>query len=242
MTFSLLINLTNKAAATVIYDAFYDFNITEGKPVKLTWGEYTSFHNKETQKKLLTVGTKLDGTDMTTIEGQAAWDALAKKPADTNPLFLEEILFCLEELIFGTDMIGHNAYYLLRRLMRDYKVDLNWGIKEWQWRITQLNAYILQVPCDALENYNAFKVQFTIIDIRKILHFTLPNSYWTKLFEIDWNIYEEQFMKTINKHQAIKPEIKAEAAKANSDKALADKVYGATHRCMLEIKWRWKRW
>ena len=32
-------------------------------------------------------------------------------------------------------------------------------------------------------------------------------------------------METINKLQAIKPEIKAEAAKAKSDKALADKVY-----------------
>ena len=35
LTFLLLINLTNKAVGTVIYDAFYDLNVTEGKPVQL---------------------------------------------------------------------------------------------------------------------------------------------------------------------------------------------------------------
>ena len=38
LVFSLLIDLTNKAAGTVIYDFFYELNYTEGKPVKLTLG------------------------------------------------------------------------------------------------------------------------------------------------------------------------------------------------------------
>ena len=46
------------------------------------------------------------------------------------------------------------------------------------------------------------------------------------MFGIDRNIYEKPFIETIDKVQAIEPEIKAEAAKAKSDKALADKVYG----------------
>ena len=50
---------------------------------------------------------------MNAIEGQAAWDALVKKSADINPLFMEEIIFRLEELIFGADMIGRNVYQLL---------------------------------------------------------------------------------------------------------------------------------
>ena len=110
--------------------------------------------------------------------------------------------------------------------MRDYKFNSNRGVKEWQCRINQLNGYILHVSCDALENCGASKVQFTEIDMREILDFALPNSYQKKLFGIDWNIYEEQFMKTIDKLQAIEPEFKAEAAKAKSDKELADKVYG----------------
>ena len=226
LIFSSLINLTTKALATVIYDTFYALNILEGEQVKLIWGEYTPFCNKATQEKLLTFGTKKDGSAMNAIKGQAAWDALAKKPADINPLFLKEILFRLEELIFGTDMIGRNAYYLLKCLMQDYKVNSNQRVKEWQCRINQLNGYILHVPCDALENRSASKVQFTEIDMREILDFALPNSYQTKLFGIDWNIYEKPFMETIDKLQAIKPEIKVEAAKAKSNKALADKGYG----------------
>ena len=94
---------------------------------------------------------------MTVLDGQAAWDTLVTKPDEINPLFIEEILFRLEELVFGTDMIGRNAYQLLRRLIRHYKVDPNRRIKEWQNRVNQLNGYILHVPCDSLENRNESK-------------------------------------------------------------------------------------
>ena len=67
--------------------------------------------------------------------------------------------------------------------------------------------------------------------MRKILDFSLPSTYSTKLFNLDWNIYEKPFKETVNKLQTIEPEIKAEAAKAEaakakSDKALPEKVYG----------------
>ena len=62
--------------------------------------------------------------------------------------------------------------------------------------------------------------------MRKILDFALPGTYSTKLFNLDWNIYAKPFRETFDKLQTIKPEIKAEAAKAKSDKALAEKVYG----------------
>ena len=94
-------------------------------------GDYGPFRNLVTQKKILLTGKNPDGTMMDATAGQIEWDRLVAKPADINPLILEEIKFRLEELIFGTDMIGCNAYYLLRRLIRDYKVDPNWGIKEW---------------------------------------------------------------------------------------------------------------
>ena len=108
-------------------------------------GGVHSFFNKATQKKLLAFSTKTDGSDMNAIKGQAAWDALAKRPADINPLFMEEVLFCLEESIFGTNMIGRNAYQLLRRLMQNYKVDSNQGVKEWQCCINQLSGYIVHM-------------------------------------------------------------------------------------------------
>ena len=127
---------------------------------------------------------------MNETAGQAAWDRLIRKPADIIPLMLERIIFCLEELICRTNMIGHNTYYLLRRLMRDYKVDINRGIKNWQWRKTQLNNFIMYLPSEALGNRGSLKKEFTEIKMREILDIALPNGYRKKLFGIDWNIYE----------------------------------------------------
>ena len=92
--------------------------------------------------------------------------------------------------------------------------------------MTQLNSYIMYLPSKALENRDALKKEFTKIEMREILDMALPNSYRKKLFGIDWNIYEQQFLKTINKLITVKPDIKAKTAKAKSDKELADKVFG----------------
>ena len=119
-----MIDLSDKSANAVIQAALDDFN-----SLKLQWGDYGPFCNKVTQNKLLAIGNYPDGTAMNETGGQAAWDNFIEKPADINPLVLEEVIFRLKELIFGTDMIRRNVYYLLRRLMRDYKVDANRGIK-----------------------------------------------------------------------------------------------------------------
>ena len=58
---------------------------------------------------MLLTGTNPDGTMMNETAGQVAWDRLIAKPADINPLMLEGIVFRLEELIFGTNMIGRNG-------------------------------------------------------------------------------------------------------------------------------------
>ena len=123
-------------------------------------------------------------------------------------------------------MISRNAYYLLRRLIHDYKVDPHRGIKEWQWRINQLNSYIKFMPSKALEKRDGVKEEFTELDLREILDMAMPHSYRKKLTGNDWNIYEQPFMKTIGKLITFEPDIKAEATKAKSDKELADKVYG----------------
>ena len=114
MIISSLLNLTNKSASSVIHEAYQEMNISENNYVKLTFPDYSPFRNKKTQKKLLKKATNVDGSAMTVLNGQAAWDTLVKKPDKINPLFIKEILFRLEELVFGTDMIGCNAYQLLR--------------------------------------------------------------------------------------------------------------------------------
>ena len=136
LVFDSLIDLTHDQANAVIWLAGDDLLGN----LQLTYGEYGPFRNLATQKKILATSTKADGSMMDTVDGQAAWDRRIRKPAEINPLILEEIIFRLEELIYGTDMIGCNVFYLLRRLIHDYKVDPHRGIKEWQWRMTQLNV------------------------------------------------------------------------------------------------------
>ena len=84
----------------VIHEAFHDLNISENDYVKLTFPDYDPFRNKETQKLLLCEATSNEGSIMTNAKAKTAWDAFVKKPAEIGSLFLEEILFQLEELIF----------------------------------------------------------------------------------------------------------------------------------------------
>ena len=108
LIFMSLIDLTDKLANAVIRAALDDFH-----DLKLTYGDYGPFRNLATQKKILLTSTDTDGTMMDATAGQAEWDRLVGKLAEINPLILKEIIFQLQEFIFGTDMVGRNAYYLL---------------------------------------------------------------------------------------------------------------------------------
>ena len=88
LIFSSLIDLSNKVANAVICAVLNDFS-----NLKLVWGNYSPNCNKPTQKKLLELVTLSNGTPMAEIDGQIVWDAFLKKPAECNPLFLEEIIF-----------------------------------------------------------------------------------------------------------------------------------------------------
>ena len=204
-----LIDLSDKAGNTVIRTALETF-----KDLKLKMGSYAPFRCLATQKHLAKYIHANDGTPIPEHAGQTAWDALVKSPDDINPIILEEIEFRLEELIFGTDMIGRNAYYLLRRLMRNCKVDAVRGIQEWCWRMNQLDDYMLLVPCDALAKRDAPKEKYTEVEMREILDIALPEAYRKKLFGFNWNTYEEPFDETIDNLPRFEPEIKTEAAKA----------------------------
>ena len=74
-----LINLSNKAANTVIRFALEDF-----EDLKLKWGDFTPFCYLATQKTLLQYIQTNNGTPLSEPDGQAACDNLLK---------LEEILF-----------------------------------------------------------------------------------------------------------------------------------------------------
>ena len=107
--FAALVDLTTKSASIVIHEVFHELNLSENYYVKMTYLDYGPFRNKATQKLILCEATNNDGSIMTDAKAKVAWAAFVKKPAEIGPLFLEEILFWLEELIFGTNMIGNIA-------------------------------------------------------------------------------------------------------------------------------------
>ena len=128
-------NNNSKTAATFtgeLYmrlDSFSAAQWNKYNGIMLKWGDFGPFCNQVSQKRLLVIGTNTDDMAINETDGQAAGNKLLGKPANINLLMLEEIIFRLEEVIFETDVIGRNMYYLLRRLMRDYKVNANRRIK-----------------------------------------------------------------------------------------------------------------
>ena len=192
----------------VINDVYQELNISETDDVVIKYTEakpdYGPFRDKATQKELLKIASHATtNVPMNDADGEAAWQAFVKKPAEIGPLFLLEILFRLEELIFGTDMIGRNAHQLLRKVMRKYAVDPNRGIAEWHIRVNQLNGYVEHVPHAALVNRDLPCKKYGEHDMREILDYALPRTYSEKLFNIDWDIYENPYKKTIDKLSLI---------------------------------------
>ena len=59
-------------------------------------------------------------------------------------------MFRLGVLVFGTDMIGRNAYYCLKRLIRDYKISITRRDSEWKICMAALQSYIPYMPAKAL--------------------------------------------------------------------------------------------
>ena len=113
----LLINLTDKVTKITVRKSIKEFNPDGGFKLKI--GNIKPIHNITTVEKL------------TDLRDQAALDAFMKKPYDFNPIRMEELIFWLGKLIFGTDIVGHNKFYWLKRLMRNYKVNWSRGIRGW---------------------------------------------------------------------------------------------------------------
>ena len=108
---------------------------------------------------------------------------------DFYELVVEELFFCLGEIVFGTNMVGAKAYYLLRRLIWDYKVNPGRGIKEWHDRFKVLQTYIPYVPRKALDKRGAVKQTFTEQEKRDLINNSLPRNYHYELISEQWNIY-----------------------------------------------------
>ena len=84
---------------------------------------------------------------------------------DFYKLVVEELFFCLGEIVFRTNIVGANVYYLLRCFIRDYKVNPSREIKEWSDRIKELQTYIPFVSSKAWDKRRAAKQEFKAIEM-----------------------------------------------------------------------------
>ena len=74
---------------------------------------------------------------------------VAKK--EFNQVVMEEIMFRIGKHIFGTNMIGRNAYYCLKHLMCDYNMNPSYRICKCASLMSQLNDYITYMPNQAFD-------------------------------------------------------------------------------------------
>ena len=146
-------------------------------------------------------------------------------------LVLAEMFIWLGTMVFGTDMVGENAYYCLRYLIQDYKVNPNQGIQEWADEVKVLLIYIPFIPSKALERRGAEKQTFTEFEMQEILDNNLPRNYLDELTSKEYNIYEQPFSRTIDWLEAAEPALKATAAVAKEMNDLKDKVHGGGKAC-----------
>ena len=79
---------------------------------------------------------------------------------DSYKLVVDELFFRLGEIVSGTDTVSQSAYYLLRCLIQEYKVNTSRGIKEWGDRVKRVQTYIPHVINKALDKKGAGKQVF----------------------------------------------------------------------------------
>ena len=65
------------------------------------------------------------------------------KTKELNYIVMEEVVFGIGEHIFGSDIVGCNGVYYLKRLTHDYKLNPNCRIRKWATLMTQLNKFSL---------------------------------------------------------------------------------------------------
>ena len=112
---------------------------------------------------------------------------------------IRECIHALKFLIFGADMAGRKSYIGLKRQIRNFNVDFNFGIKKWAARIDDLQAYLPHMLWEAGAKQNLSPTPFNEQDLREILEGCLNKYHLSKLTHIDWDLSEKAYRESISK-------------------------------------------
>ena len=80
------------------------------------------------------------------------------------------------------------------------------------------------MPSKALDKKGVVKELFNKMDHQEILDGALPLIYQAQLHQMEWNIYEESYAKTVDKLESIEPSIKVKALKEKEMLELKEKT------------------
>jgi hypothetical protein len=141
-------------------------------------------------------------------------DGLKKDLSDKSfRVFLfREIIYRIGTLIFGSDVIGSNAYIQLRRTVRNMKTNPEKGIMVYHRRMSELLSYGKYTHWQAGDIRGEQKKTFDEFDKREMLANALSKSQANELSKTGWNVYETDYIDTITQLEVLEPSIKSELA------------------------------
>ena len=129
----------------------------------------------------------------------------------------------LGELIYGTDMIGKNAYVQLKMTMQKMRTDpKKRGIQNYHCRMLQFQTYLPETSWEAGALEEAPRAALTKLDLRQNLAGAISGDQMAKLTENEHSIWTQPYSTTINKLENYENALKvAREEKANLAKVFA---------------------
>ena len=127
----------------------------------------------------------------------------------------------LGELIYGTDMIGKNAYVQLKMTMGKMRTDPKRGIQNYHRRMLQFQSYLPEAAWEAGALEEAPRAPLTELDLRQNLAGAISFDQMAKLTENEHSIWTQPYSTTINKLENYENALKV----AREEKASLAKVF-----------------
>lgn len=125
----------------------------------------------------------------------------------------KECFFRIGKTIFGAGGPGRNAFYHLRRAMRNFKMDVNKGAQYFHDRYQEFQTYLPHCPWRAGERRGEQPTRFTELEARENYFGALQQAQMGKLAEIGHDVLKTDSLETISKLVALEDGLKKEIAR-----------------------------
>ena len=136
----------------------------------------------------------------------AQWETYWKSEQHDRDI-INECIHRLKLLVYGSDMKGKKTYTRLRRVMSNFRINFNNGIRKWAQRMDDYQSYLPDMLWEAGEKRGETMRKFNETELRELLDGCLNMSYNTKLINLDWDVQEHPYRESLAKLESVEPEI-----------------------------------